>query len=369
MENICYFVSSLVRTGPTNQLSYIIKYLDRDKYNPIIITLFEESNKTLVDYFINVLKVEVICLRSNKKNALISAKKELEKLLDERKIDTIQTQGLLADYISFKQIRGSYEKISTIRNFPLDDYKNIFGKTLGNILAKKHINLIRNNRDSFVACSQTIRDTFKEQKNIELRFIQNGVDIEKFKPSKDKKNIRLNLGLPCNNLIFISVGSLIPRKDFTTLIQGFKLFNKDEKAILLIAGEGKEGNKLKSISNNQIKFLGNIPNVLEYLQASDCFVSSSLSEGLPNSVMEAMACALPCVLSNIPSHRELRGQDGFGHVYFKEQNIVDLHNAINKMVGEIAMQSKKSLEIVENEFSARTMSMEYQKLYIKKLKE
>ncbi|WP_298505528.1 glycosyltransferase [uncultured Maribacter sp.] len=368
MTNICYFVSSLVRTGPTNQLSYIINHLDRNQFNPIIITLFKESNKTIIEYFTRELNIEVICLNTSKIRALISVKKELSNLLKSKKIDIVQTQGILADYISFKQISDDIKRVSTIRNYPLDDYKNIFGKLAGNILANMHINLIRHNARSFIACSRTIHSTFKKKKNINISYIQNGVDIEKFAPSMNKKESKTNVKLPLDKIIFISVGSLIPRKDFTTLIEGFKLFNIKKSAILLIAGEGKEELMLKKISDNQIKFLGNVPNILEYLQASDCFISSSLSEGLPNSVMEAMACGLPCALSEIPSHEELKGNEGLGHVFFKEKNIKGLSDALNEMVCKKDSLSEKSFKIVNEEFSANAMSVKYQNLYIKILK-
>jgi glycosyltransferase involved in cell wall biosynthesis len=363
MKNICYLVSSLARTGPTNQLSYIIKHLDREKFNPIIVTLFKESGKTLINRFIGDLEIKVICLNTSKIKALFFAKKDLKRIINDHKIDIIQTQGLLCDYISFKQLNNSYKKLSTIRNFPLDDYKNIFGEILGDFFAKKHINLISKNEKRVFACSKAISDRFKEEEGICLDYIQNGVDLEKFKPSVNKLDSKLKLGLTGKKTIFISVGSLIERKDFMTLIEAFKIFNKNDKAILLIAGEGKEKEKLKNESNSGIYFLGNVANIVEYLQASDCFVSSSLSEGLPNSVMEAMACSLPCILSDIESHKELRGEKKIGHIFFEKQNISDLSLKMEKSLHEINKLSEVSLKIIKEEFSAKIMSNVYQKHY------
>jgi glycosyltransferase involved in cell wall biosynthesis len=57
---------------------------------------------------------------------------------------------------------------------------------------------------------------------------------------------------------------------------------------------------------SNISLKGKVIDVDEYLEAADCFVSASLSEGLPNSVIEALAWGLPIILSDIPEHREIQ---------------------------------------------------------------
>ncbi len=362
MKNICYFISSLARTGPTNQLSYIIKNLDRDKYKPIIVTLFEENEKTLISHFKQNLSVEIICIKTSKKRALFEAKKSLKEILIRENIDVIQTQGVLADFISFNQLDKNYKKISTIRNFPLDDYKNIFGKVLGDFIANAHIRLIRNNNSSFVACSKTIHETFKSKKNIQIDYIQNGVDLTKFFPLGDKVENKKQLNLPTNKTVFISVGGLIPRKDFKTLIKGFKKYNKNKDSVLVIAGEGPERATLMSMADESIIFLGNVGNVLEYLRASDCFISSSLSEGLPNAVMEAMAVGVPCLLSDIASHLEL-SHGKLKNMFFRTGEYEDLALKIKDINDDLSTYSDYAVKIINENFSAKRMSLEYQKRY------
>ncbi len=117
--------------------------------------------------------------------------------------------------------------------------------------------------------------------------------------------------------IFISVGHLASGKDPLTIIKAFKRFLGD--------GELKE-NCLNEIGNNtNIKLVGRVDNVHEYLGASDYFISA---EGLPNTVLEAMACGLPCVLSNIPPHEEINKNSS---ILFETKNTEELTSKIKEI--------------------------------------
>ncbi len=111
---------------------------------------------------------------------------------------------------------------------------------------------------------------------------------------------------------------------------------------------------LKKPSN--IRFLGNVRNIVEYLQISDCFISASLAEGLPNTVLEAMACGLPTILSNIPPHKELCSDSA---CFFEVHNVVEL----SKMINCFKDCDNSPKELVGKQFSAQLMSEKYQKLY------
>src|SRR5690606_8396576 len=98
--------------------------------------------------------------------------------------------------------------------------------------------------------------------------------------------------------IFISVGSLIPRKNMKVLVEAFNVFSKASSGSLVILGGGPEMEKLRSVSCRSIFLQGNVDNVRDYLAGCDYFVSTSLAEGLPNTVLEALAMGLPAILSD-----------------------------------------------------------------------
>lgn len=365
MRKILYIVSTLKKSGPTNQLSYIIKYLDKNKFEATILTLSPEPSNSMVQYFRNNLDVKIDSLKLSRIQGLLHGRSKIKQYVKDNDIDIIHTQGFRADGL-IKNI--NIPKVSTLRNYPYYDYPSKFGKIKGSLMVSNHMSTIKSNQRNCIACAKTISKEF-EQNDIKLSFIQNGVDTEQYTILSDNETSRLKdiLNINRDKKIFITVGNLIPRKDMKTVINGFKLYNENNDSILLIAGDGFEMNKLKNISDDSIVFLGNILNVAEYLQVSDCFVSASLAEGLPNTVLEAMACGLPVVLSDIPSHLELF-EKGKGN-FFTIKNEYELSNLLKKISLNFKEQRELLLKIINENFSAKVMSEKYQEVYRKKINE
>lgn len=134
-----------------------------------------------------------------------------------------------------------------------------------------------------------------------------GVDLRKFSNSTiDKVAKRRELGVPENAVLLLSVGELIARKNHETSIRALA----DIDAHYLIAGEGELHQRLQGVidelgAGDRMKLLGHRNDVCELYKAADVFAFPSFQEGLPVSVMEAMACGLPCVASNIRGNTDL----------------------------------------------------------------
>ena len=137
--------------------------------------------------------------------------------------------------------------------------------------------------------------------------IPNGVDHIRFHPIS-KQIARQELNLP-NKKIIVSVGSLIPRKGFDLLINAVKILEQqyDEKDLyLVIVGEGAVRQKLEQMISklhleDKIKLVGNIPHsdLFRWYSAADLFCLTSHREGWPNVIMEAMACGVPVVATDV----------------------------------------------------------------------
>ncbi|PKH62380.1 glycosyltransferase, partial [Shewanella sp. Bg11-22] len=141
MKKILYLVSTLKRCGPTNQLSYIIKYLDKSRYTPIVLTLSEElENDSIKSHFTDGLGVRVETLNLSRIAGVFFAKSSLNKFIRENKIDLVHSQGLRAD-----SLVGSLKipKVATLRNYPFYDYPMTYGKIKGNLMAKFHLNSLK----------------------------------------------------------------------------------------------------------------------------------------------------------------------------------------------------------------------------------
>lgn len=362
MHKIIYIVSNLRNTGPTNQLYGIINNIDRSKFTPYIITLSPESEGDSSWARFSSLDVHLDSLNLSRIKGLFCAKKELKHRIEQIKPDIIHTQGVRADVLSSK-LSGGCPSLCTSRNYPYADYPAKFGKFRGAAMARQHIAAFRDL--NVVACSKTIQSQLGEH-GIVARVVQNGVDSDRYRVVKDlaeKEALRQMLGVPEDATVFLSTGSFILRKDMKTLVSAMKRLRSDRKTALVILGDGPQMEMLREMSRDcPVLLPGNVTNVAEYLNAADVFVSSSLSEGLPNSVLEAMSCGLPCVLSDIPSHRELFEEEQ--GLFFPCQDDDALSGLMMQLDSEkIADLGRRARLVVEEGFSGRKMSQGYQAIY------
>lgn len=305
------------------------------------------------------MDIKVESLGLSRLKGLLLAGHMLVKKVAEIDPGLIHTHGIRADMLNASVLRG-YPSLCTAHNYPYADYPSKFGKLRGRFMAGRHMTAFR--QLNVIGCSLAIQRQLMAH-GISAGVVQNGVDTLKFQPvcSTRKKALRQNLGLKENTNLFVSVGSLIPRKDMTTLIEAFVKSTLGDLATLVILGDGPQMTSLKSKSDANVHLLGNISSVDDFLSAADVFVSCALSEGLPNTVLEAMACGLPCLLSDIQPHRELFGGEG---QYFPAGDVAALAQLINSsLIKENQELGLRSRQIIEESFSALRMTQGYTEIY------
>jgi glycosyltransferase involved in cell wall biosynthesis len=116
---------------------------------------------------------------------------------------------------------------------------------------------------------------------------------------------------------------------------------------------------------SSVEFIGYVNEPNELLENEDIFVSPSLSEGLPNSVMEALSCGTPVVLSDIASHKEIDSMTGPECQLFETGNPTDLARTIEYVVEEydLSRLSQKARQSAVERFSSKNMFDNYLKKY------
>jgi len=367
IKKILYIVSTLKRSGPTNQLYNIIKYLDKDKFEFYLITLSPEpKDNRWKDY--EALGVNLHSLDLSRLQGFIYAKKRVKLLISEIKPDLIHTQGIRGDLIS-SNIKTIVPKIATIRNIPQIDYKMTYGSIAGGFMCIKHKNALK--KITCISVSNAVTANLRKKYRIENAFtIQNGVDTDAFFPanSDEKKILRKKLNLPLTGLIFIVSGHLTKRKNPLFILERWKEkygFINNMHLVYIGSGNLLEQCKLASNGIDNIHIIGRIDNVADYLRCSDFFVSASIAEGLPNAVLEAMACGLPVLLSDIEPHREIMDlAPGAGFCYKTGINDNFLLFFQKMMDSDRKTMKMASLEAIKLNFSAKSMSEKYQNAYI-----
>jgi glycosyltransferase involved in cell wall biosynthesis len=143
--------------------------------------------------------------------------------------------------------------------------------------------------------------------------IPNGIDLSSFDFPNGGNFQRTRKRLdPCHNdAAIVCVSRLVPRKRIEILLEAFSLVSKEHpscKCLIVGSGPAEQQLRAKSIElgiSTSVSFAGFAEDVRPYLERSDIYVSSSDKEGLGVSIIEAMACRLPCIVTNIPGHDEV----------------------------------------------------------------
>jgi sugar transferase (PEP-CTERM/EpsH1 system associated) len=144
--------------------------------------------------------------------------------------------------------------------------------------------------------------------------IYNGVDIDLYSPNSAGQSIRRRVGVPLDAFVIGWVGRLDPIKDHPTLFRAFEIVRqKAPNTVLLIIGDGPERSQLQKEAPEGVSFLGSRPDVPELLRTFDVFVLPSKNEGISNTILEAMATAIPVVATKVGGNPELveAGSTGF----------------------------------------------------------
>jgi len=155
--------------------------------------------------------------------------------------------------------------------------------------------------------------------------VGNGVDIDKF-TAVDKLAARNQLDIPVDSKVIVSIGGLVERKGFHRVIEVLPdlVESRPELIYLIVGGAGPEGNIRDRLERQvqhlrlekNVRFLGALPSeqLKIPLSAADVFVLATANEGWANVFLEALACGLPVVTTDVGGNREVICDETLGTV-------------------------------------------------------
>ena len=301
---IAYLISRAMKSGPINQSLNILKGLNKINTIDVILLTFDKEveGDSWLDRFTDAgIKIHQFNLSSR---CLFTAARKLREYVCKERIDLLHGCGTRVDLIMY--LSGVQAKrVITHRSYPdmIAEGKPAF---LRRLIVPVYLSVMRR-MDAVVACSFSMQKAFKKQCNMHLDVIQNAVNTEWFVPlsKNEKKARRKSMGID-DIPTYLVLGTLRPRKNNELIIDAINQY-EDFNGQVLFVGSGPEEAVLKNKASSlkTIHFLGSTHNPIDYLQVSDYLISASLSEGLPNSVLEALSCGLIPILSNIEPHLEI----------------------------------------------------------------
>jgi len=171
--------------------------------------------------------------------------------------------------------------------------------------------------DAVTAVGEGVREAWVDARMVDpdrCIVVPNGVDLEVWRPDKRMRaEMRTSMGLG-DEFLWFAAGRLEAVKDYATMLRAFAHASGTQ---LVIAGAGPLEAELRQLArelgiDNRVRFLGFVPDVRPWMQAADGFLLTSLWEGLPIGLMEAAACGLAAVATDVSGVREVVVDDETG---------------------------------------------------------
>lgn len=227
--------------------------------------------------------------------------------------------------------------------------------------------------DRFIAVSDQVRQLLIDVSAAPAeRFytVLNGIDTAHFADARDA-GLRAELGIPESSFTFGTVGRLGVSKAQHIMIDAMKsLTDRGEDAFLVIAGDGPLRQELEQqVSElrleSHVRMLGNWHNVASLLKCLDAFVLSSIDEGVPLSLLEAMAAGLPSVVTHIGGIPEVV-TDGTHGLMVPVKDTQAFAAAMERLMSEPELRTrlgKAASELVRARFDIEHMMREYYRHY------
>ncbi|HET9494391.1 MAG TPA: glycosyltransferase [Chloroflexia bacterium] len=194
--------------------------------------------------------------------------------------------------------------------------------------------LVWSNAGVIVANSQGLRDLARRTApNRAIEIVPNGVDLDLFRPAEEPR-------APGDKVRFLFVGRLANQKGLNYLLESLARFEPGMLAHveLELVGDGPEEERLRAQAarlglGSSVKFAGWVAReeIVQHYQAADAFVLPSLDEGLPNVMLEAMACGKALVATDISGNRELV-RDGENGLLVPVGDVSALTEALRRVV-------------------------------------
>lgn len=284
----------------------------------------------------------------------------LAKSIDEIKPDICFAPGIFTNFILMEAIDKSDYKPKVV----LRESGYVSGRNLS-IEQKEMIKNYYNKADKIIAITSGIKKDLIRNYDVNRRLfeiIYNPLDIDDI---EHKSNIKLEDDI-FNNIIgkkIVSVGRLAPVKDHKTLIKAFSLvLQKNNEFNLVILGCGELENELNDLIvelnlQNKVFLLGFKDNPYNYMKKCDLYVMSSINEGFPHTLVEAMHLKIPVISTNCKTGpKDILKNNRYGYLV-----PVSDYEAMAKKIDKL-INSEKRLNKKVNSAYKRTLEYKADKI-------
>lgn len=372
MQKILHIIPGLATGGAQMMLYKLLSRTDRSRFEPTVVVLM---NKSTVGEMIESLGIPVYAIGLSRGKPTIGGMLRL--LTHIRRIKPDLVQG----WMYHGNIAASLSSIFSLRSFPVlwnirhsmhgiqYQKKNtaaiirigaIFSKTASRIIYNSNLS-VRQHENLGYAASRAV-------------VIPNGFDCSVYRPSADARRLlRESLGLEETDVLVGLIARFDPQKDHSNYFQAASILARQYRNVyFVLAGRGIDRDNTaltgligQDLAGNKVHLLGERHDMPQIFSGLDIVCSSSAyGEAFPNIIGEAMACAVPCVVTDIGDSAWIVGDTGF---VVPARDPGALANSLAKLVdigkeGRTLLGQKARSRIVEN-FTLEQVAKQYENLY------
>lgn len=372
MTKIIYLTTGLSTGGAEMMLYNLLAKINRQKFEPIVVSLLDKGR---FGEEIEQLDIPVYSLGMNLGISTIQTAKKLIKLMEKLQPDLIQgwmyhgnIAAQLVKFISKQNIPILWSIHHSLHSLSSEKFLTQALIRLGGVTAKSVRQI------AFVSQKSRLQHRKLGYAAAYNAIIPNGFDTSLFKPSVQiREHFRQELQLPSDALLIGSIARYHPMKDHANLLRAAKILkqNYPEAYFVLVGTDVNEENT--ALTNliaeleigDRVFLLGERRDIPQITPALDIMTSSSaFGEAFPLVIGEAMACAVPCVATDLGDSAWLIGETG-KVVPVKNpealaigwQELISLGTEERQTLGEVARQ-----RIMDN-FSLDSVVAKYESLY------
>ena len=363
-KRLLFIVTQSEFGGAQRFLFEFISKLDRDRYDIAVAT--GVTGDASFSEAIRRLEVPVYLVKSLKRNEDmfhdLHAVWELRQLIKKTEPETLFLSSSKAGFIGALAARLCRPRPKVVYriggwtfNDPIPSWKKTFRISLERMGAAWKDIIIVNNEHDLEQAKEL--DIIPQEKVV---LVHNGIDPFRiqFLP-RDEARVRLSRAIPTstglsleNKKLIGTIANLYPTKGLQYLVEAATHIS-DSQAVVCIIGEGEERPKLQNLITKlglekKVLLLGRLADASQYLLGFDVFVLSSVKEGFPWSVLEAMSAKLPVVATRVGAISEVIDDGVNGHIV-EPGNAQQLAEKINGILGnelaahEIGIQAHQKI--------------------------
>jgi L-malate glycosyltransferase len=348
---ILFVMLQLDAGGSERVVLDLVRSLDAGRYEPYVAAF--KGGALAAPLQAMARKVFLI---DKKKRLDFTAMGELAGIIRKNRIDLVNAHHYMPCFYSFPGARILNRKKLVYTEHSVPEVEEVAGGIHGRIFT-----CMLSGLHAVIGVSREITAKFKESyPGHQRKFLTlaNGVDIERFKERGSREEIRRRWGLAERDFVVGVVANFRRVKNHLCLVQAVaRLRDSYPQVRLLLAGAGFPGDQENSLPEvdsairasgleNRVIMAGYQDNVPELLQAMDLFCLPSLSEGLPVSLLEAMAAGIPVIGSRVRGITEVVRHGETGLLFPANDP-----EALAKIIEASVLESEQSRRMAEKAFA------------------